>query len=48
MLRYLPAGIEVLGLIAIVTGSFLLIPALGLVTLGGFAVVIGYRLEDAK
>ena len=48
MLRYLPAGLEVLGLIVVTTGAYLLNPALGLVAGGLSAVVVGYTLEDAK
>ena len=48
MLRYLPAGIEVIGLIACTVGAYLLNPALGLVAGGLSAVVIGWSLEDAK
>ncbi len=48
MLRYLPAGIEVIGLIALITGAYLLTPALGVIAGGASALLIGYRLEDAK
>jgi hypothetical protein len=48
VLRYLPAGLELLGLVAVTVGAFLLNPALGLVAGGLSAVVVGYTLEDAK
>ena len=47
MLRYLPAGLEVLGLCVAVLGAYLLNPALGLVAGGLAAIAIGYGLEDA-
>ena len=47
MLRYLPAGLEVLGLFAATLGAFLFNPALGLVAAGIFTAVMGYALEDA-
>ena len=48
MLRYLPAGLEVLGLFAAVLGTYLFNPALGLVAAGLATAAIGYALEDAK
>jgi hypothetical protein len=48
VLRYLPAGLEVLGFIVATAGAYLLNPALGLVAGGLSAVVVGYTLEDAK
>jgi hypothetical protein len=48
MLRYLPAAIELVGLVAATIGSFLLNPALGVIAGGLSAVAIGYALEDAK
>lgn len=48
MLRYLPAGVELVGLLAIVTGAFLVNPALGVVAGGAAAIAVGYALEDAK
>jgi hypothetical protein len=48
MLRYLPAGIEVLGLLAIVAGAFLFNPALGLVAVGCAVLAVGYSLEESK
>jgi hypothetical protein len=47
-MRYMPAVLEVAGLIACIVGAYLLTPALGLVAGGLSAVVIGYTLEDAK
>lgn len=48
MLRYLPAGLEVLGLFVATFGAYLFHPALGLVVAGIVTAVIGYALEDAK
>lgn len=48
MLRYLPAGLEVLGLFVATLGAYLFNPALGLVATGLFTALIGYALEDAK
>ena len=48
MLRYLPAGMEVLGLILMVAGCFLIHPALGVLGGGAAAVLIGYFLEGVQ
>lgn len=48
MLRFLPFSLELVGLAAIVVGSFMFNPALGLIAVGAAVVAVGYALEDAK
>jgi len=45
-MRYVPAVLEVVGLIAFIAGSALFHPALGVAALGVAAVMVGYSLED--
>lgn len=48
MVRYLPAVIEIIGLIGIVIGAYLINPALSVMAGGAAVVAVGYAFEDAK